>query len=364
MTPATWYVAVGGNDVAWRATFPAGAVGAQVSVIREDQANRITEPQRFAWPGEFSWMQRPDDLACYPHHKGVAVWVRPCLARGYHMAAMQQLGIRTVAEVDDNYLSAPHLNLFMRVNRYGAEGRAEHLKAMAVADAVVFSTAWLRDRYVKAFKRELGHKAETHVCRNHLPAGEWPVRDEGDGRLRVGWMGSPQHARDLKHAYQAFAVAKAEGCETVLMGHDVRDEFGVTNPRALDACRAWRSVITRHIPWRKPEDYHRTALPLDIGLAPLEMNDHTLGKSDVKAVEIAASGAVPVLAAHPVYAKHWRHNETCLLASSPAEFTGCVQELIRSPRLRERLVTAAQAYVREERGDRQLREEWGSALGG
>lgn len=362
---ATWYAARGGNDTSWRVDFPAKAVGGEVCVIRDTEVNRIVEPSRFAWPGEFAWMQRPDDgWPYYPAQQGpTAVWTRPCLGRAVHMAAMQQQGIRALAEVDDNYLSRPHLNLFMRVNRYDAEGRLDHLKAMACADAVVCSTQWLADRYRKAFKAELGHRATVFVCRNHLPASEWPARDEGDRRLRVGWMGSPQHVRDIRLAYQAFAEARTAGCETVLMGHDVRDETGVTSGRALESCRAWRSVITRHIPWQDPGVYHRTALPLDIGLAPLELNDHTLGKSDVKAIEFAASGAAPVLQSHPVYTKHWRHNETCLLAGSPGEFAHHVRELIRSPRLRERIAGAAQQYVREERGDQQLQEEWRAAIG-
>lgn len=340
---------------------PARAVGAKrASVDGED----LQRPSGFAWPGRFSWLQRDDGLAVYPHHEGTAVWTRPCLIRAMHAAAMREHGVRVLAEVDDNYLSAPHLNLFMRANASDEATRIGHLRAMSCFDGVVFSTDWLRDRYAKAFRKEIGDVPELHVARNHTLLADWPVRAETDGPLRVGWMGSAQHARDIKLAGQAFAWAKQAGHETVLMGHDVRDTTGVTGRRALEQTQAWAGIITRHIPWVDTTLYHRQALPFDIALAPLELNDHTLGKSDVKAVEYALSGAAPVLQSHPVYAKHWTHNETCLLASSPAEFEHCVRELCRSSALRERLVTAAQQYVREERSDEAAREEWEAAIYG
>jgi hypothetical protein len=41
-----------------------------------------------------------------------------------------------------------------------------------------------------------------------------------------------------------------------------------------------------------------------------------------------------------------------------------VERLIRDDNLRERLVANAQQYVREERGGKQLRDEWTEAIRG
>lgn len=368
--PATFYTITGGNvDTYWRSTVPQRAVGAKAATIANEDLQR---PTGFSWPGRFSWIQRGDGAAHYPHHEGTAVWTRPCLLRATHAAAMREDGHRVLAEVDDNYLSAAHLNMFMKHGKADDETRLAHLQSFWCFDGIVFSTAWLRDRYAGAFKkampadvREFG-QPEFHVARNHTLLEDWPARDEGEGTLRVGYMGSTQHMRDLKIIAQAFHWAKdAAGCETILMGHNVRDQWGLRpGSRAFEETKVWDKFISRHIPWIDTSVYHRQALPFDIGLAPLELNDHTMGKSDVKAIEYAISGAVPVLQNHPVYAKHWRHNETCLLASSRDDWTHCVLELIKHRSLRERLVSAAQAYVREERSDVVARKEWSEAIAG
>lgn len=348
MTPATFYVVVGGNDIYWRVLAPAKAIGAQVVRIDTDDANEYL-------------IDKPEVV--YGVHEGTGVWTRPDTIRARHALGFEEHGLMTVAELDDNYLSPVHQNIFMRVNKYGEKGQQAHLRAVSTFQRVVFSTEWLRDRYHKALKKQGGHVPELHVCQNHVDLDDWPNPVPGD-RLRVGWMGSAQHARDIKLAFSAFAWASDAGLETVLMGNDVRDEEGVSHPRAIEACRAWRKVITTHIPWTKPEEYHRTALPLDIGLAPVELNDHTMGKSDVKALEYVVSGAVPVLQNHPIYSKHWRHLETAVLAGSPVEFRFWVERLAKDPKMREEILANGQQYVRENRTmQTQGKAEWEAAVG-
>src|SRR5215471_1633673 len=159
---------------------------------------------------------------------------------------MDELGITTVAEMDDNYLSKAYLNLFMRENKVTARGQEIHLRAMSCFQRNVFSTSWLRDRYHKAFKK-IGQVPELFVCRNHVNLDDWlePIPSE---RLRVGWMGSAQHARDIKLVSDAMAWARGAGHKVVHMGHDPRDTKGVTDPRALDACFAWSCILTDQIP--------------------------------------------------------------------------------------------------------------------
>lgn len=361
--PATFYVTVGGNDVYWRVDAPAKSIGARVCKISESQVELafLNGP---AQEGPFRWRIGADDVFDHPDHEGTAVWTRPCLVRAVHALSMRDRGHLTVAEVDDNYLSATHLNLFMRQNRYGAEEQLNHLRAMSAFDRVVFSTVWLRDTYRRAFRKAKLHLPELFVCRNHVDLDDWPERIPArtDGKLRIGWMGSPQHHRDISLAFPALAWAAEQGHEVVMIGHDVRDEDGVVHPRAARHCRAWRAVISTHIPWIDPREYHRTAQPLDIGLAPLERNEHTLGKSDVKFLEYTMSGAATVASRGTVY-ETVRHGETGLLASSPADMLRCVRELAHRRSLRERLVEAAQQYVREERSLQNVgRHEWMEAV--
>jgi hypothetical protein len=102
---------------------------------------------------------------------------------------------------------------------------------------------------------------------------------------------------------------------------------------------------------------------LDIGIAPLRTNGFNLGKSDVKMVEGAISGVAMVCSNMPVFTSAgWVHERNCLMASTQEDFAHAVVRLIRDPKLRYELVAAAQELVMNERGDRQIQEEWGDAI--
>jgi glycosyltransferase involved in cell wall biosynthesis len=343
--PGTFYVVTGAVDCYWRCTAPAEVIGARVVQIPGDAATDLL-------------VRHPHQV--YEGHVGAGVWTRPDTVRARHAVFFEEHGIPTVAEMDDNYLSTARLNLFMRENRVTVDDQRRHLKAMAVFQRNIFSTDWLRDRYRKAFK-ELGHVPELFVCRNHVNLTDWPEPIPSD-RLRVGWMGSAQHARDIKLVADAMTWAKGQGHRVVHMGHDPRASDGVTDPVALDACFAWSVILTDQIPWVDPEEYHRTALPIDIGLCPLERNDHTLGKSDVKWLEYTMSGAATIASSGTVY-RDIVHGETGILAGSPDEFTYWTKELCRNHALREELVANAREHVCANRTLQvQGKEEWGAAL--
>lgn len=343
--PATFYVVTGGVDIYWRCLSPAAVVGANVVQIPGELATEFL-------------VSKPASV--YAGHEGIGVWTRPDAVRAKHAIQMEEYGLSTCAEMDDNYLSRAHLNLFMRENAVTKRAQEIHLRAMSCFQRNVFSTAWLRDRYHKAFK-QLGQVPELFVCRNHVNLDDILEPIESD-RLRVGWMGSAQHARDIKLVSESMAWARGAGHEVVHMGHDPRASKGVTNPKALDTCLAWAAIITRQIPWVDPELYHRQALPIDIGLAPLERNDHTLGKSDVKWLEYTMSGAATIASSGTVYGDI-KHGETGILAGSPAEFLHWTKRLCRDRRLREELARNAQEWVRANRTMQvQGVEEWGAAL--
>ena len=141
--------------------------------------------------------------------------------------------------------------------------------------------------------------------------------------------------------------------------------YELRSKESLAVSRRWAGVIDRSIGWVAPEKYHRSYLPLDVGLCPLRRNDFTRGKSDVKAVEYVVAGAVPVLQRHPVYERSgWVHEVNCLMAKSQEDMAVQVLRLVDSPKLRVELLENAREYVREERNEDVMRDEWMAAITG
>jgi glycosyltransferase involved in cell wall biosynthesis len=312
--------------------------------------------------------------AIFPDHEGTAIWVRPDLARGVLMRSMsEQHGWRVLSEVDDNYLTNPNLSLFLREQGWSEDTRRSHLKALCAAHGVIFSTTDLRDSYWKGMRKRWGKlNLELHVCRNHIASTDWPEIVPRVGPLRVGWMGSPSHVWDVDIAWPAMLYAKQRGASTYFIGyHPAIDPLQMTentgtklSERAMHKVRQWRKVEAFHVPWRQPSKYERFALPLDIGLCPLRTDEMTLGKSDVKALEYGISGAAVVAQNNTVYNKTLIHGETALLAGSPQEMLKHTALLMKDENLRERLVANLQQYIREERSEFQMRQEWMAAISG
>ncbi len=287
---------------------------------------------------------------------------------------MRELGILTVAEVDDNYLSNPNLNIFMRQSGYRKEDQEAHARAMASMDRVVFSTELLRDIYWAHFKQMFGvkdkHLPEPFVCRNNIDVNDWPEPISREGPLRVGWMGSPSHVWDVNLAWPALRHAQNLGCETVVIGFDptrpngalIGETWEGQSHASAKRIAQWKEVRYRYIGWTPPSDYHRAALPLDIGLCPLKDTVHTRGKSDAKFLEYSISGAAVIAQDTPVYSRTIRHGETGLLVKDAEEMAWAVDLLVHDEPLRMSLVNAARRYVYEERGLKQLQAEWGAAL--
>lgn len=410
--PATWYTTRGGNDTYFRAEAPAAAVGGRVSYVKEKHGERaFSHPNKdtgMPWQAEF---HTPDGIkvartkkdwqtlargrliydrcdVVFPDHEGAAVFTRPMLGQATLARYMRGHGIRTVAESDDNYFSPLRWNLFLRQQGNRDILRSAHAKAFASMDACVFSTEWLRDRYWKEFRKrfgtrgeKLGGMPEMHVCRNNIPVADWPERDPGDGRIRVGFMGSTSHLWDVHLAYTAFHAAKqCDNTETVIVGYNPADpnpdtpEFFHNEDSGEDIYwetekgrtvrTRWATVVDRHIKWIDPGAYRRVPLPFDIGVAPLHNNDFNRGRSDSKLLELTVSGAAIVAQRMPVFTSAgWRDGVNCLLAGSPQEMARQVVRLIRDAGLRYELVSAAQDMVANERNEDTLRREWGCAIG-
>lgn len=314
----------------------------------------------------FRWVET-ETGAEYPDLEGTAVFTRPCDYRTLHALAMRDAyGTRIVAELDDNYVAKRKLNLASRDWEDYRLVRETHMNILLHYDALIFSTAWLRDRYVKAYRQERRIRAkylpELHVAGNHIDPDDWPERNpmRDDGRLRVGWMGSPSHLWDLKLAYPALLAAHRLGHEVVIIGFDPHwrpvDDY-------ISGVRPEYPFEYTYIPWKDPLEYGRpkVGLPLDIAIAPLTHDEFNLGRTDVKFLEYTISGAATV-ASSTVYSRTAKHGETALLGQSREELEQNVLRLIADDSLRERLATNAAEYVRGERLIQHHVHEWREAV--
>lgn len=314
-----------------------------VKIQQDTGLHELTQPNL---DGNFRWYET-EEGAAYPDHEGTPVFTRPDQTRATHALAMKaNTGCPIVAEVDDNYLAPVKFNPYMKAN-YDANTYEEIKRSYAPFDRIIVTTQRLRDYFHKGL-HGLGVRPvpEFVVCGNHVDPAAWPVRDDHDGPLRVGWMGSDSHFRDVKLAYPALKLAHDLGCQVVIIGYDPK-----WRPQTrISGLQQGESIgfDYEHIEWVDPRQWKRGAFPLDIAIAPLERNEFTLGKSDVKFLDYTMSGAATV-ASYTVYSDSIVHGETGLLGTSREELARNVHTLIRNPELRERLVTNAQQYVRENR---------------
>lgn len=326
----------------------------------EETGTRTVIASKDAWKGFNSAPRKLTALqTVYPEHEGdAAVFTRPMSWLATHGLELRKQGVRVVAEVDDNYMSPSQANVMFQIAETSDKDRDEHARSICSTDGIIVSTEYLRDQYRKELRKHFPKHPlpEIHVCRNHVDERHIPKVKPYDGPLRVGYMGSDSHVWDVDLIYPALWEAKQLGCKIVFVGIHPQH----INPRYRQKSWDWAALDYEHVPWRL--DYRGTALPLDIGLAPLVTTRHTLCKSDIKALEYALSGAACVAQNNLVYNRTLKHDEHVLFAGSPAEFVEMTKVLVRDADRRVRLVENTNEYIREERLLADHADEWREAV--
>lgn len=160
-----------------------------------------------------------------------------------------------------------------------------------------------------------------------------------DGLIRIGYAsGSFTHQRDLAVASRAIASVLRENpsVRLVLFRRTVQvEEF--EELRDLQAQIEWRDLVPLQ---NLAFEYAR----FDINLAPVEVgNRFCEAKSELKFFEAALVGVPTIASPTRPFADAIRHGETGFLANSEHEWRNSLEQLIRDPRLRDRM--AARAYL-------------------
>lgn len=343
---ATWYVQEAHPTAMLRAVWPAKYLPGQVVRNFKIEESGV----------EGEWFS-------YRDHRGPsAIWQFP--GHDYEavcMAEMQTRGIKVLVETDDNYLiPAPTVRLWVSElydptpnNRPSYE---KHRRIVKWVDGLLVTTEHLAKQYRKAVD------APVFVCPNQVEPSEWPGRPlrypewYDPETFYVGWAGSASHLPDLKLVRQALEWAGTRpGVEVIVLG------VGENGPRSwLDSLPAKCRV--RWIPYATDMGVYRSLMALfDVALAPVVETPWAACRSDVKALEYAMSGAVPVLSEATPYVG-WRDGEFCRKAKTARDFLRATQELVNDQKGARELALEAKQHVLEQRTFERNIHYWQEAL--
>jgi tetratricopeptide (TPR) repeat protein len=246
----------------------------------------------------------------------------------------------TVYEISDHF-AASHAGVGIQGWFADPVNRSNAFQLLRLADATQVTGAGLYERFGPL-------NANTTIFENQLERVSRKLQKPRAG-VRLGWAGSAGHTEDLRQIEPVIAalLRRYPQASFSFMGNERQFEevFGrlpqaqrrYTKPGTLDA-------------------YYTFLEGLDIGLAPLLPNPYNECRSDVKFVEYASRGVVPVLSAVTPYLQHVVHGETGFLYRSAPDLEQVLGRLVTDARLRTKVAGQAFDYVRRARLESQHAE--------
>ena len=201
------------------------------------------------------------------------------------------------------------------------------------ADAVQYSTWELQRLYGSLNGRG-------RVFPNQLVAVP-PLRPLGNQAVNLGWGGSAGHLDDM--AAIAPALTRfVQAHSNVTLHLMCSERIG----RLFDAVPSDRKRLT---PVGSIDDYYAFVSQLDIGLAPNQDAGFNRARSDVKFLEYAGFGAVPVVQRLTPYLRSVEHGKNGLLFDTVDELIALLTRLVENPSERQRIRENAHRYASTER---------------
>jgi hypothetical protein len=323
-TPGTTY---------WRGYVPMSRLPGHVRVLENDSLD--VEDGRLILKGQ----------------EGVAIWqFLGDDGRSRIAAQLRRQGVRTLMEVDDLYLNfAPPLyGKFGSWTRTHAEAVANgtgysvemHRKLVPQMDGIICSTEHLAERYA-------AYNPNVYLCPNSVIPDDWDVPRVESDVLRIGYYGSPSHVRDWPRVKKALKWAARQKDVEVSV-------IGFVPPGWTGKTVAWSDSV---LDARKPLG------AIDVGLAPLTRNVWADGKSDVKALEYAMAGVLPLLEDAPPYSP-WKAIGWPLMAASEDEWVDLIKGVVANRDRVKEQAAAAKDYVLEHRTIDANIHRWKEAVDG
>lgn len=270
----------------------------------------------------------------YPGDEGSAL---------YAMASEAE-GKRLIVEVDDNYVDHGDVLWMRRAGwarriKDGVHSTAGHRWIVEHANGVIVSTRALADVYSNL-------NNNVWICRNSIDPSDWKKPAKRDGVFRIGWYASGSHDRDSPLVRRALQWASRQpNVEVVNIGHD--PGWGFTRRQV-----AWTADFKRQ---------RAELLRLDVGVSPLVMSPLAKYRSDLKALEYAMGGAMPILQSSEPYWE-WEDKSFAWICHTPKDWERAIKWAVKNQDVVRIKAERARRYVLRERTIATEVEKWRQAI--
>ena len=249
------------------------------------------------------------------------------------VAERKRRGLATVFEISDNFLAfPPWANIKSWFN--DPINLATTFQLIRLSDAIQGVSEILLEQF--SFLHDHRVVFENQI----MEMGA--IQERSMDEVVIGWGGSVGHTEDMKsiaHVIQNICQAYP----------NVRFSF-MGNRRQYE--QVFGSVVNQQFSYTEPgnlSDYYRFLDGLDIGLAPLLATPYNVCRSDVKFIEYASRGVVPLVSDVGPYKKHARHGVNAFLFADAESLRNVLEILINDRSLRQEIKEKAYDYVKNKR---------------
>jgi len=302
---------------------------------------RAELPARYLGGNLLDWDEEIENDDPYANQQGPGVW--QLIANPIRLKAMNESPTTSFLEIDDNYLKWDPA--FSTMANWAPEATEQpnlnsmetHIKAAKSADGVIVSTPYLAEQYGE-------YNDNVFVCRNSVDENDWLEPDWDRGPFRIVFAGSiwPEEYELIRKALTWASTQPNVEC--YLMG----------SPVPIKGCK--------NMKWTSAKEYREAIVRLkpDVGLRPIQSTPLARGKSDLKVLEYAMAGALPIVSYAEAY-KPW-NDSVVKFAHSDKDWQSQLRWAIRHQDEVRTQAFALRERVISERSISVVGEEWAQAL--
>lgn len=253
------------------------------------------------------------------------------------IAERKNRGLISVFEIWDNIDDIQPWNLTYQFWK-NRDNRALMYKLISVCDALQTNNQGLLNRF--------GHLNDQQVIfPNNMSEIPSKVEKRQHDSLIIGWGGSYGHLEDLQWIVPTLVpwFRDHEDAKIAIMGSE-------------DIFSLFADIPVEQKIYRKPgsiSEYYNFLDTIDIGLAPLKNTPYNRCRSDVKFIEYAAYGVVPLLQDLKPYQNGNIPAETRCLFKNPEQLVDLLNELAVKSELRQKVAEKAFEHIRGHRLEEQ-----------